>query len=116
MLIKYIGKECDDFVREKIYPVLCIEFTLTLKEIKYRILSEDYQLSIIENSNNFVVIDHSVNQYWSFFQYENGYCELTPCEWAEDGFWEKLYDGNKEAFEIYRNVAIKMYKELKSRF
>jgi hypothetical protein len=54
-------------------------------------------------ASDFEVLDQSLPPAWVAQVDLNGYVEFAPKEWLCEGFWERYYDDDPEAEQVFKN-------------
>lgn len=87
-----IGKE---------YIVIAID--ILPNEILYRILDNDKQgMSALYKSFQFEIVSGNIPPNWEMLPLGEDSLTLRPAAWKKIGFWEKFYEYDPEAKEIYQ--------------
>lgn len=56
-------------------------------------------------ASQFEVIDNNKSPNWDVNIGEDGFIVIGPKSWHDLGFWERCYDGDTSALEIYKREA-----------
>lgn len=96
---------------DTLYLVLSVEATgAGASGTSYRIESEDNRTPALYEPGLFRQVDGQIPSCWIAVQAEGLPLELMPASWAEDGFWERFFDGDPAARREYE-AAVKMMAE-----
>lgn len=97
-----IGKE---------YVVLEVEI-YPGKDILYRLISDQSDESpALFNAKQFDIVSGQLCSSWRMSLLSGGILNLGPASWESIGFWEKCYDGDVAALEVYKHEVELMIKE-----
>lgn len=89
----------------KIYVVLEIDIH-SGKEGTYRLIGDNSdQGPALYGSNQFEVISGKLPSNWKVSHRTQERFTFGPEEWQQKGFWERCYEGDPEAMEIYKREA-----------
>ena len=59
----------------------------------------------LHNANQFEVISHKIPSNWQINPGSLSILCLGPKSWEEDDFWDRCYDGDLEALNVYKREA-----------
>ena len=77
--------------------------------VSYRILSGDPPTPVLHSAKIFEVLDGSIPSSWRVGINDAGeFMELTPEPWLEPGFWERYFDQDDQAIELFEQEVQKM--------
>lgn len=97
-----IGKE---------YIVLEAEVSL-LEKTFYRLIGDnENKMPALYSSSQFELVDGGIPKNWEISQLSDGSLIFGPRAWQPSGFWEKCYDHEPEALEVYKREAKIIYEE-----
>jgi hypothetical protein len=83
------------------YLVLSI-LALPEKTILFRVMADDTRTPILAESSLFAAASQPLPDNWVVAVREGGVVELGPRDWLDTGFWERFFDREPEAEEIFR--------------
>lgn len=76
------------------------------KGVSYRLIGDNQDGSpAVFSAIEFEIISNSVAKNWVLTIKKNGLIINGPAAWREPEFWEKCYDGDTMALEIYKQEA-----------
>lgn len=84
----------------KTYSVLSIFFSWK-GILKFRLIGDDGKTPALHDARQFEPITSKLPKTWGIDFQPNNYFEIAPRTWLEQGFWERFFDGDKEAIEIF---------------
>ena len=84
----------------KTYLVLSV-YASEGRDIKLRLIGDDRNTPILVNAKQFTTVCDEVPSNWRAIIDNNGSFELTPAAWAERGFWESYFDGERRAEQLF---------------
>jgi hypothetical protein len=92
---------------------IVIELLSSVKKgVLYRLVGENLDSSpAVFSATEFEIISNSVPANWTLTIKNNGLMVNGPAAWREPEFWEKCYDGNPAALEIYKREARIIFDE-----
>lgn len=115
MKVKYIGvydsnKESQQISSERLTigkEYVVIELLSSVRKgISYRLVGDNQDGSpAVFPATEFEIISNSVATNWALTIKKNGLIVNGPVPWREPEFWEKCYDGDSAALEIYKREA-----------
>jgi len=82
------------------YLVLAI-LALPGRTIRFRVLSDDGRTPILADSSLFAAPVQPLPATWAGTVTEDGVVELGPQRWLEPGFWERFFDRDPVAVEVF---------------
>jgi len=88
---------------EKAYVVLTVE-QHSADSLGFRIESEDGGQPVVFKASLFEVLDGSLPKSWRVLSVRENVLELGPEPFGQEGFWERYFDRDPEALELYRLV------------
>ena len=92
------------------YDVLCMS-TASAEGVLLRVIGNDRQTPALFPGELFDVTDQSIPANWVVTkQNENGFV-FGPRTWAEPGYWERYFDGDREAREVFKQELFSMTQE-----
>ncbi len=92
------------------YLVLSI-LALPEKAVLFRLMADDTRTPILAESSLFAAVSQPLPSNWVAAVREGGAVELGPRGWLDAGFWERFFDGEAEAEEIFRKESEAMNSE-----
>ncbi len=93
-----------------------LEVGTMVNKTYYRIQSEDNQTPALFEASLFRIVDPHLPASWIAMMNNDVFIiKLIPIAWAEEGFWERYFDGNCDALKIYADVVQQIYSESKKR-
>lgn len=76
------------------------------KEVLYRLVGDNEdEMPAIYNARQFKVVKNKIASNWIIEELISGSFIFCPALWRERGFWEKCYDRDSAALEIYKREA-----------
>lgn len=76
------------------------------REVSYRLVGDnENQMPAIYDARQFVIVTNTIPSNWTVKQLPSGSFIFSPASWRELGFWERCYDGDPAALEIYKHEA-----------
>lgn len=76
------------------------------KEVSYRLVGDNTnEMPAIYDARQFEIVTNKIASNWIVKQLSSGRLVFSPNSWREAGFWEKCYDGDPAALEIYKREA-----------
>jgi hypothetical protein len=74
------------------------------KKAMVRLLSDE-GVPALFNLADFEITDSRLSAYWQLVGVTAGVWELTPLDWSEPGFWERFFDGDPGARQLFNEIA-----------
>jgi len=68
--------------------------------IKYRVIASD-STPIMIDSSFFSIVDNKIPSNWVVNDVKEDYLVLGPESWSANSFWERFFDGDELAIDIY---------------
>jgi hypothetical protein len=99
------SSECRWLSRQRDYIVLSIE--RSGESMKFRIASEMNGTPVLFDSAIFEVVDEAQPGTWIATPTEAG-IERSPEPWTVTGFWERFFDGEPDAVQIFKEESEKL--------
>lgn|SRR5690242_13033197 len=99
-----LGKDPSSSVWLKIgavYEVICLTFDAHSKAVYARIVGEQPAIPAVHAIEQFEIIDSRMPATWEIFGGKNGGFFIGPAPWAVPGFWEKFFDRDATARQIF---------------
>lgn len=120
MKVKYIGfndtvkglqASSERLTIGKEYVVIELLSSVT-KGIFYRLIGDNQDGSpAVFPATEFEIISDSTATNWAITIKKNGLIVNGPAAWRESEFWEKCYDGDPAALEVYKREARIIFDE-----
>ena len=95
---------------EKIYEVLTIEQYCS-DSAGYRIESEDSSQPVVFETSYFDIVETSIPGSWIVLGVAGATIELGPPCFGQKDFWERFFDREPEALEMYESERKKMKQQ-----
>jgi hypothetical protein len=95
---------------DKEYVVLAVEVYPT-KNYFLLVDDSDNKSPGLHDAKQFEVISHHVSSNWQINTGDLDIMTIAPKAWHDPGFWEKCYEGDLMALEIYKHEARIIMKE-----
>jgi hypothetical protein len=80
---------------------------------KFLIWSKKQLTAACYPASDFEIIDATLSSLWVAQIDLNGYVELTPKEWLDEGFWERFNDSDPDAEQIFFKIMALIDAEAK---
>lgn len=94
-------KSSSSITLNKIYDVLWVSIDKKRNITQIQIINDSGEIPILKNLISFKIVDSRIPRNWEVFYDEDNLLELSPRAWMEDGFWERYFDYDKKAVEIF---------------
>ena len=91
----------------RVYHVLAVSLD-TNGDWRLRLVSDSEMRPALFRFKQFEVISDKIPSTWIVSWNENGFFQLTPHAWDQPGFWEKYYDRDPEAIQIFEEEKRKI--------
>lgn len=92
------------------YVVIAIA-AVPRKSVQFQILTEDSTPSWWD-SQMFVTVSSRIPSNWVALISSGGNLDVAPQPWLEPGFWEKYFDGDAHAREVFDEELVKILSEV----
>jgi hypothetical protein len=114
MRVRYLGLPPDQgsdwFVVGTIYTVLTIQFIRG--KFHYRLLAADSNMPAYHLASQFQAMTRYIPSSWKIeMNPQSDIFTLAPEAWLVNGFWEKYFDGDPGAREIFETELRRMVAE-----
>jgi len=76
----------------------------------YRLIGDDDLTPALHDENLFEIISPEIPENWIFCTFPGPEWQITPAEWAADGFWTAYFDGDPEARAVFAKVNANLDK------
>lgn len=97
----------------KDYTVLSVEAAgAGVSANVYRIQSDDNATPALFEAKLFRLVDARIPSCWIVVQQDDLPIQLMPASWAEDGYWERFFDGDPAARREYEAITHGILAEL----
>jgi hypothetical protein len=75
---------------------------------KLRIVADDGRTPILVEASGFSMTAQRLPSSWACVIREGGVVELGPSPWLEPGFWERYFDGDRDAIQRFQEEVARM--------
>jgi hypothetical protein len=91
-----------------VYEVICLTFDAYSKTMYARLFGDQAAIPAVHSIDQFEVIDSRMPPNWQIFTGKNGGLFIGPASWSTVGFWEKFFDRDASALEIFDAELVKI--------
>ena len=80
----------------------------TDRKWKLRLLGDGLNGVALFALEEFEIVSSKIPDAWNILWRRDGFFELTPLSWSENGFWEKYYDRDPNAVRVFEEERKKI--------
>ena len=91
----------------RVYHVLSVLLGIN-GEWKLRVITDGEKRPALFRLKQFEVISAKIPNTWIVIWNDKGFFQLTTHAWSQPGFWEKYYDRDPEAIQIFEDEKRKI--------
>lgn len=77
----------------------------------FRLLGDEPNGPALFQFEEFEIVASKIPASWTIAWGKDGFFELTPEAWRQTGFWEKYYDRNPDAIQVFEEEKRKLIDE-----
>lgn len=94
----------------RIYHVLSVEKDVC-HSVQYRLTGDANDIPALHDAGQFEVVSNKIPSNWVVNVEQGGSVEFAPLKWISWGYWEKYFDGEVEAIQVYKEESRRILEE-----